>query len=52
MDEALLKLILGIGDDAKTVVITYLVLEYGSIMIFIGLCTWGIRTLWKNRNEL
>ena len=52
MDEKLVEVIQGLGDDAKTVVIAYLVLEYGSLMILVGLCTWGIRTIWKNRKEL
>lgn len=50
-EETIYKLIEIIGDDAKTVFITYLVLEFFSVWLIIGLITWGVRTLWKKRNE-
>lgn len=25
----------------------YLAVDYGSLFIFLGLCTWGVRSLWQ-----
>lgn len=53
MNEAqIYTLIASIGGDAKDVLMTYMVLEYGSLWVLIGLVIWGVRTIWKNRNEL
>ena len=50
-NEALYKLIETLGDDAKTILIVYLVFHYGSLWVFMGLMTWGIRTLWLKRDS-
>lgn len=50
-DEKVAMLIEGLGDDVKTAFIAYLVMDYGSLWLFFGLITWGIRTVWKNRKE-
>lgn len=50
--EHIYTLISSIGDDAKTILITYLLLEYGTTLVVFGLVTWGVRTVWKNRESL
>ena len=50
-DEAILKLIESLGDDAKTAFITYLCIDYGMVALIVGLTTWGIRTVWKEKKD-
>ena len=50
-DEQMMVLIESLGDDAKGVFIAYLVLDYGSLWVMLALGMWGIRTLWKKRDE-
>ncbi len=48
-DEMFLALLQQLGDDAKTVAIIYLVLDYGWGFLFLFLLTWGVRTVWKSK---
>lgn len=50
-DEIMMKLIENLGDDAKTAFIMYLCFEYGSMLILLGLATWGVRSFWKERKD-
>ena len=35
-----------LGDDAKTIAILYLFLDYGGLFLIVFLVTWGIRNAW------
>jgi hypothetical protein len=50
-EEAVLKLIETLGDDAKQAFMMYLFCEYGSFFVLLGLVTWGVRALWKKHKD-
>ena len=47
MEEQLISLIKTLGVEGLHALYLYLILDYGSLLIFLGLCTWGIRVVWK-----
>jgi hypothetical protein len=51
MSEEMLKMLEVLGDDAKSAFIIYLVFDYGSLWLLIGLVTWGVRTVWKRETQ-
>lgn len=46
-DEMIMQVIETIGAKAETALYVYWFLDFASLWIFLGLCTWGIRTAWK-----
>lgn len=50
-DEMFLTLLQQLGDDAKTIAIIYLILDYGWGFLFLFLVTWAVRALWKYEKE-
>ena len=48
MDKELIKLIEKIGVDGIEAIYVYLFLDYASVWLTIGMCTWGVRTMWKH----
>ena len=47
MDDKLIAAIESLGADALTALYIYIFLDYTAFFVFLGLCTWGIRTFWK-----
>ena len=52
MKEELAIVLNELGADGIQAFYAYLFIEYVSLWIIVGLSVWGIRTLWKNRNDL
>jgi len=46
-DENVLALLQSLGEDAKIAFFVYLLIDYGSLWILIGLVAWGVRTVWE-----
>jgi len=49
-DEQLLMLVEGLGEDAKGAFMFYIGVKYLNEIIWLGMMSWGVRTLWKNRD--
>ena len=49
-DEQLLVLIESLGDDAKTAFLFFIAVKYGMKLIIFITISWGVQTLWKNRD--
>lgn len=47
MNEQLIQMLAELGADGLTAVYVYLFLEYASLWIFLGLCIWGVRSIYK-----
>lgn len=45
--ENLAKVLVTLGDKGLTAFIIYQILDTVEIFVFLGLFTWGIRTVWK-----
>ena len=52
MNEELLKILADLGSEGINAYYLYLALDYGSLWVVIGLCTWGARGLFKILKEL
>jgi len=48
VDDKLIDLIRNSFENAETALYVYFALDYGSSWIFLGLCIWGIRTVWNH----
>ena len=46
MDDKLLVMLENLGAEGIDAFYVYLVLDYGSLWILIGLFIWGARTVW------
>jgi len=51
MEEQFLNLIKELGTGGLDAFYLYLILDYVSIWILIGLSTWGIRTVWNKAKD-
>jgi hypothetical protein len=51
MKEELAKVLSELGTDGLQAFYIYLIVDYVSLWITIGLCVWGIRTMWKKYKE-
>ena len=52
MNEAVLAQLAHLGSEGINAYYLYLALDYGSLWVVIGLCTWGARGLFKVLKEL
>ncbi len=48
MDQELFTLLRQLGDDALVAYIVYLCLDYGTVLLLIGVVTWGARAVWPS----
>lgn len=46
-DNKLIEVLETLGVEGIDVIYLYLILDYGSLWIFLGLCVWGARSAWK-----
>lgn len=47
MDQELIKLIGTVSENAETIIYVYLLLEYGSIWLCLGMLAYGASKVWK-----
>ena len=52
MEEKLITILETLGAEGINVIYFYLILEYGTAWIVIGLFVLLLRFLWKNRKEI
>ncbi len=53
MKEELAVALEKLGTDGIDAFYAYLILDYASLWILVGLCAWGIRTVWaKVKNDM
>ena len=50
-DQQILALIQSLGEDAKTVLLVYLFLDYGLFLLITVLVTWGVRAFWEKTKD-
>ena len=51
MDDKLIQVIEKLGAAGIDAFYVYMILEYGTLWLFFGLCTIAVRAMWKRLKE-